>query len=73
MTNVQGVLQRMSADGTEWTIVRKGLTPRFFHRMLPLTDRQFVLVGGSNMSIGKYEEVEVIDVQEKLSVKTARR
>lgn len=65
VTTVQGVLQRLSDDGQEWTIVKTGLTPRFFHRMLPASDQSFVVLGGSNMSIGKFEAVEILDVADR--------
>lgn len=62
VTTVQGVLQKLSADGQTWEIVKTGLTPRFFHRMVPVSRQSFVVVGGSNMRVGKFEEVEVLDV-----------
>ena len=62
VTTVQGDLQKLSADGSQWQVIRTDLTPRFFHRILPLNDQQLIVVGGANMSIGKFEKVEVIDV-----------
>jgi hypothetical protein len=56
-------LQRLSADGSAWEIVRELPRGRFFHRMLPLDDHRFVLVGGANMEVGKFEEVDVISVR----------
>lgn len=64
VTTVQGNLQRLSADGSKWEVVSEDITPRFFHRLLPLNARQLVVVGGSNMSIGKFEEVEVLNVSD---------
>lgn len=64
VTTVQGLLQKLSADGSQWEVVRENLSPRFFHRLLPVNDRLLVVVGGSNMSIGKFEAVELIDVTE---------
>lgn len=64
VTTVQGNLQKLSEDGSKWEVVKDDLTPRFFHRILPLTEDKLVVVGGSNMSIGKFEEVEVIDVKQ---------
>ncbi len=58
-----GQLQRLNADGTAWQIVKQLPTDRFFHRMLPVDDENFVIVGGASMTAGgKYEEVEVIHV-----------
>ncbi|MCH2201821.1 MAG: hypothetical protein MK102_07615 [Fuerstiella sp.] len=65
VTTVTGHLQRLSSDGSRWNVIATGLTPRFFHRLLPLDDNHLIAVGGSNMSIGKFEEVDVIDVRHK--------
>ena len=62
VTTVQGTLQKLTNDGSKWEVISEDVTPRFFHRLLPMNARQLVVVGGSNMSIGKFEEVEVIDV-----------
>ena len=65
VTTVTGHLQRLSSDGSRWDVVATGLTPRFFHRLLPLDDNHLIAVGGSNMSIGKFEEVDLIDVRHR--------
>ena len=64
VTTVLGQLQRLSFDGSRWDVVATGLTPRFFHRLLPLDEDHLIAVGGSNMSIGKFEEVDVVDVRD---------
>lgn len=62
VSTVKGNLQRLSADGTQWEIVMDTPTARFFHRMLPLDAHRLVIVGGANMSVGKFEKVEVLDI-----------
>ncbi|MCR9199875.1 MAG: hypothetical protein NXI04_14665 [Planctomycetaceae bacterium] len=64
VTTVQGVLQRLSDDGSTWQVVKTGLTPRFFHRMIPVSDHSFVVFGGSNMSVGKFDAVELVNVED---------
>lgn len=64
-TTVQGDVQRLSVDGSSWEVLNQSVSPRFFHRLLPLTNDQLIVVGGSNMSSGKFDEVEVIDVSER--------
>lgn len=63
VTTVQGTLQRLAEDGAKWETI--GLTPtgRFFHRLLPLDDQHLIVVGGSNMNVGKYEKVEILSTQ----------
>jgi len=60
----KGNLQRLSADGKTWEIARELPTARFFHRMLPVDDSRFVMVGGANMDSGKFEQVEIVSVAE---------
>lgn len=58
----KGNLQQLASDGKSWKIARKLKRGRFFHRMLPLGDNRLVLVGGANMAVGKYAEVDVVRV-----------
>ena len=63
VTTVQGTLQRLSDDASKWESIAPTPTGRFFHRLLPLDDQHLIVVGGSNMSVGKYEEVEILSTQ----------
>ncbi|QDU38590.1 N-acetylneuraminate epimerase precursor [Maioricimonas rarisocia] len=62
VSTLDGDLQVLSEDGTKWETARKLDRARFFHRMLPVEDGRFVVVGGANMEVGKFDEVEYIDV-----------
>ncbi len=64
VTTIEGNLQRLAEDGTSWEIVRQLERARFFHRLLPLSEWQLLAVGGASMSVGKFEEVDVIDVRQ---------
>lgn len=61
ISTVAGTLQRLSDDGRRWDVVGQTPTQRFFHRMLPIADGHFVVVGGSNRE-GRVREVEVYAV-----------
>lgn len=61
ISTVTGSFQQLSADASEWTVVAQTPTARFFHRMLPVSDKAFVVIGGSNMR-GRIKEVEQIEV-----------
>ncbi|TWT58070.1 N-acetylneuraminate epimerase precursor [Thalassoglobus neptunius] len=61
----KGNLQRLSDDGSQWEIVAKTPTARFFHRMLPVSDHELLVVGGASMAVGKFEEVEILDVSKE--------
>ena len=63
VSTYSGDLQRLAADGKSWEVVRKLPTARFFHRMLPFSRDALVIVGGANMSSGKFDAIEVISVK----------
>ena len=62
VSTIHGNLQRLTKDGKAWETIRKLPTARFFHRMLALDDKHLLIVGGANMSSGKFKGVEIIDV-----------
>ena len=65
VSTIKGTLQRLSKDGSQWEMVGKTPTARFFHRMLPLDASHLVVVGGANMEIGgKFSEVEILSVEQ---------
>jgi hypothetical protein len=57
-----GTLLRLSRDGKSWEQLGYLEHARFFHRMLPVGESELVFLGGSNMSVGKFDEVELIAV-----------
>jgi N-acetylneuraminic acid mutarotase len=61
ISTVDGSFQQLSSDGSKWTVVGQTPTARFFHRMLPVSDNAFVVVGGSNMR-GRIKIVERFEV-----------
>jgi N-acetylneuraminic acid mutarotase len=62
VSTIKGTLQRLSTDGKAWEIVGQTPTARFFHRLLPIDDSHLLVVGGANMSIGKFDSVESLSV-----------
>jgi N-acetylneuraminic acid mutarotase len=59
-TTMSGAIQRLSADGKSWQVVGQLAHPRFFHRLLPWQGSKMVVVGGSNMTTGKIEDLELL-------------
>lgn len=57
-----GKLLQLSEAGDAWEPVCTVKENRFFHRMVPLGERQVALIGGASMRSGKYDSVEVVDV-----------
>lgn len=66
-TTVDGHLQALSKDGKSWRILGRTPTARFFHRLLPVSNDELLVVGGANMSIGKFEDIEVLNVSKPAS------
>ena len=62
VTTVKGTLQALSADGAQWEVIGRTPTPRFFHRLLPVDEKTLLVVGGANMSIGKFDAIELLTV-----------
>ena len=46
-----------------WEVARELDPGRFFHRMLPWGNDRLLLIGGANMSIGKFDDIEVVEVK----------
>jgi N-acetylneuraminic acid mutarotase len=59
VSTIEGNVQQW--DGKQWTLVAQAEFPRFFHRMLPLSSRELLLVGGSART-GKVFAVETVAI-----------
>ena len=59
-TTMSGAIQKIAADGKSWQVVGQLAHPRFFHRLLPWNGSKLVVVGGSNMTTGKVEALELL-------------
>ncbi|MFN0197123.1 MAG: kelch repeat-containing protein [Planctomycetaceae bacterium] len=63
VSTIKGDLQRLSEDGSAWEIILQTPTARFFHRMLPVDDQRLLMVGGANMKTGKFDAVDMLNVE----------
>lgn len=64
VSTFEGTLQKLSAETDQWEIIGKFPEARFFHRMLPYGSSKLILLGGANISGGKFDEVEVFEVSD---------
>ncbi|MDG2012002.1 MAG: hypothetical protein P8J33_00760 [Pirellulaceae bacterium] len=62
VTTYGGHVYQLSTDGSNWKKMGSLESGRFFHRLLPVSDDAFALIGGANMESGKTTEVDVIAV-----------
>jgi hypothetical protein len=60
VSTMDGFVHRLAADGQSWETVAKADPARFFHRMLPSSDHELLMIGGANMEIGKFSQIDVI-------------
>jgi N-acetylneuraminic acid mutarotase len=58
VSTVEGNLQRL--DGDKWTLVSKLKHPRYFHRMLPVSNEQLIFLGGTARSGERADEIETV-------------
>lgn len=62
VTTFEGSIQSWNDSQGSWEDKGKTKDARFFHRMLPLDDHHLVSIGGANMNVGKYTELEVVSL-----------
>ena len=60
VTTFAGNVQILSEDGTKWINSGKLASPRFFHRMLPVSGSEALIIGGASMKAGKIRELETV-------------
>lgn len=63
VSTLDGFLHRLALDQQSWQTLAKIEPARFFHRMLPSDDGEFLLIGGANMSIGKFTHIDQIRIE----------
>ncbi|MDV6030756.1 MAG: hypothetical protein F9B45_11795 [Phycisphaera sp. RhM] len=62
VSTMDGLLHRLSNDGQRWETIAKSDRARFFHRMLPTGDGALLMVGGADMEIGKFTQIDRIEI-----------
>ncbi len=60
---VDGSIQRFNDIRKVWEIIGQIPTGRFFHRIVPISDQAFAVIGGANMSIGKFKETSIVRME----------
>jgi N-acetylneuraminic acid mutarotase len=63
ITNHEGDVACWDEAAKSWNAVGKTKDARFFNRLLPTSAHSLISIGGANMEVGKYTEIEVIDVK----------
>ncbi|MCC9606846.1 DUF4198 domain-containing protein [Blastopirellula sp. JC732] len=63
VSTMSGRLVRLADDGKSWETVGGLTNERFFHRMLPVGKDQLILLGGASMTVGKFSEVDVVNLK----------
>ena len=59
-----GSIQTINARG-EFEVINTMTEARFFHRLLPISTQEGLLIGGASMESGKYESLETFTLPTK--------
>lgn len=62
VSTIDGNVQRLNEKAKKWEVVAEYDPARFFHVMVPWTDTKMLLVGGANMSVGKFTDLEAVEI-----------
>ena len=62
VSTIDGNVQRLNEAENKWEIVSEYDPARFFHVMVPWTETKMLLVGGANMSVGKFTELDSVEI-----------
>lgn len=60
VSTASGAVLCLAPQADEWVKVHQLKRSRFFHRLLPVDASTAVAVGGANMEVGKFAEIEAI-------------
>ena len=60
VSTVDGSIQRFNDERSGWEIIGQIPTGRFFHRIVPVSDKAFAIIGGANMSVGKFRDTQIV-------------
>jgi N-acetylneuraminic acid mutarotase len=62
VSTIDGNVQRLNESEKNWEVVSEYDPARFFHVMVPWTDTKMLLVGGANMSVGKFTDLDSVEI-----------
>lgn len=63
VTSMDGFVNQLSDDGKSWRTIAKTDRERFFHRMVPVSDHELLMIGGASMQVGKFSQIDRIEVK----------
>lgn len=62
VTAYDGSVQLLSKDGTAWELVGQMEQRRFFHRLVPVADNRVLILGGADMEVGRFSDVDELKI-----------
>lgn len=62
VSTMDGYVHALEGASDQWRTVAKSEPARFFHRMLPTKDSTLLMIGGANMKIGKFTQIDAISL-----------
>ncbi|KAA1260156.1 N-acetylneuraminate epimerase [Rubripirellula obstinata] len=62
VSTMDGFVHALDRSAKDWRTVAKSDPARFFHRMLPAQNSTLLMIGGANMEIGKFTQIDAISL-----------
>lgn len=63
VSTMDGFVNELAEDGKSWHTIAKTDRERFFHRMVPVSDQELLMIGGASMKVGKFSQIDRIEVK----------
>lgn len=60
-----GKVLELAEDHKSWKTIKTMEEGRFFHRMVPMSDKALLLISGANMEVGKYNDIIIVPITPK--------
>lgn len=60
----EGDMLQWDEPNKKWSLIGRSISPRFFHRFLPVDDNILVSIGGASMEEGKFVQLEAFAIRD---------
>ncbi|AMV34162.1 N-acetylneuraminate epimerase [Pirellula sp. SH-Sr6A] len=61
----EGDMLRWDDSTKKWDLIGRSISPRFFHRFLPIDSKVLVSIGGASMEEGKFVQLEAFAIRDR--------
>ncbi|XZE43095.1 Kelch repeat-containing protein [Pirellulaceae bacterium SH467] len=61
----EGDMLRWDDESKKWNLIGRSVSPRFFHRFLPIDSNVLVSIGGASMEEGKFVQLDAFAIRDE--------